>query len=389
MRFEFSTTAQIIFGEGTLKEVGAIATLLGKHPLVICGKGAANPSALLASLMENGLDYAVFEVEGEPTIQLIENAIRLARQEKCDFVIGFGGGSAMDAAKSLACMMTNPGDLIDYLEVIGQGKKLSQPGLPVIAIPTTAGTGAEVTRNAVLASPEKKVKVSLRSPFLLPKYAIVDPALTYSLLPDVTASTGMDALTQLIEPFVSLRSNPLTDSICVEGIQKCVRSLVKAHQDGLDKKSREDMALASLFGGLALANAGLGAVHGFASVIGGMYSAPHGAICARLLAPVISTNIRALSAIKSEEHIDPGPLLKKYDEIARLLTRDPSARAEDGQVWLEDLQKQLEIPRLASYGVNEKDFGNIIERTLIASSTQANPVKLTAHDLYETLERAV
>lgn len=157
MRFEFSTTAQIIFGEGTLKEVGAIATLLGKHPLVICGKGAANPSALLASLMENGLDYAVFEVEGEPTIQLIENAIRLARQEKCDFVIGFGGGSAMDAAKSLACMMTNPGDLIDYLEVIGQGKKLSQPGLPVIAIPTTAGTGAEVTRNTVLASPEKKV----------------------------------------------------------------------------------------------------------------------------------------------------------------------------------------------------------------------------------------
>jgi alcohol dehydrogenase class IV len=386
MRFEFATSAQIIFGEGAVKEAGGIAAYYGRHSLVVSGQGAANPQELLSVLVASGLTYSLYEVTGEPTIKLVENGIQLARLEKCDLIIGFGGGSCLDTAKAIGGMLINPGELLDYLEVIGQGKKLTYPGVPVIAIPTTAGTGAEVTRNAVLASPENRVKVSLRSPFLLPKCAIVDPVLTYSLPPEVTASTGMDALTQLIEPYVSIRSNPLTDALCIEGISKCARSIIKAYRDGSGHDARESMSLASLLGGLALANAGLGAVHGFASVIGGMCNAPHGAVCARLLAPVMEANIKALSAAKREPQ--SGRVLSRYDEIARILTADPSARAVDGCQWVEKLQKELAIPELSAYGIRENDFDVLIEKTLVASSTKANPVNLTSYDLREILVRA-
>src|SRR5207245_11298164 len=212
-------------------------------------------------------------------------------------------------------------ELLDYLEVIGQGRALENASTPFIAMPTTAGTGSEVTRNAVLASPRHRVKVSLRSPFLLPKIALVDPELTYDLPPSITASTGLDALTQLIEPYVSSRANPMTDAVCVDGLRRVARSLRVAFEAGRNAAAaREDMAVASLFGGLALANAGLGAVHGFAGPIGGMFPAPHGAVCAALLPDTMEVNLRALRRRAPESET-----LRRFDEIARILTGRPEA----------------------------------------------------------------
>ena len=218
------------------------------------------------------------------------------------------------------CWRTS-GELLDYVEIIGRGQALTKPSAPFIAIPTTAGTGSEVTRNAVLASPEHRVKVSLRSPLMLARVALVDPELTYDLPPALTASTGLDALTQLIEPFVCLRANPMTDGLCVEGMRRAARSLRVAFTDGQNKSAREDMAVASLFGGLALANAGLGAVHGFAGPIGGMFPAPHGAVCAALLPHVMTANIRAL-----RQRAPGSEALRRYDKVARLLTGSTQQR---------------------------------------------------------------
>ena len=237
-------------------------------------------------------------------------------------VIGLGGGSAIDTGKAIAALLTNPGDPLDYLEVIGRGQALQQTPLPYIAIPTTAGTGSEVTRNAVLASHEHHVKVSLRSPLMLPRVAIVDPELTYSLPPAITASTGLDALTQLIEPYTCNSPNPMIDAICREGMQRAARSLKRAYQNGSDAAAREDMSIAALFGGMALANAKLGAVHGFAGPLGGLFPAPHGMICARLLPFVVEANVRALQMREPDS-----PVLKRYDEVAQLLTgRRPPGR---------------------------------------------------------------
>src|SRR5579871_2640819 len=231
-----------------------------------------------------------FLVTGEPTVGLIRQGAAFARERGCDSVVALGGGSAIDAGKAIAALLTNPGDPLDYLEVIGGGQPLAQTPAPFIAVPTTAGTGSEVTRNAVLGSPEHGVKASLRSPLMLPCIALVDPELTYGLPPAVTASTGLDALTQLIEPYVSVRANPIVDAICVDGIQRVAHSLRRAYHDGTDRDARRDMSLASLFGGLALANAGLGVVHGFASPLGGSWKAPHGALCAAILPHGMAAN---------------------------------------------------------------------------------------------------
>jgi alcohol dehydrogenase class IV len=229
-----------------------------------------------------GITGESFPIHGEPTVDLVRHGTRLARDTGCDLVIALGGGSAIDAGKAIAALLANGGDPLDYLEVVGQAKPLSRPSAPFIAIPTTAGTGSEVTRNAVLASPEDGVKASLRSPHMLPALAVVDPELTLDLPQALTASTGLDALTQLIEPYVSNRANPMTDLYCVEGLRVAASALRRAWRDGHDLAARTDMSFASLLGGLALANAGLGAVHGFAAPLGGMFDAPHGALCATL-----------------------------------------------------------------------------------------------------------
>ncbi|HEX3624404.1 MAG TPA: iron-containing alcohol dehydrogenase [Verrucomicrobiae bacterium] len=384
MKFEFATATRIIFGPGALQDIGALAGEFGKRALVATGKDLSRAGKLLALLRQAGVSATTFSVAGEPEISTVYNGVAHGRKENCDFVIGFGGGSALDAAKAIAAMLANDGDLLDYLEIIGRGKPLNKPSAPLIAIPTTAGTGAEVTRNAVLASPEHGLKVSLRSPLMLAKIALVDPELTYDLPPAITARTGMDALTQLIEPLVCSRANAMTDSLCVEGISRVARSLRTAFHDGQNKSVREDMALASLFGGLALANAGLGAVHGFAGPIGGIFpNAPHGAICAILLPHVMATNIRALH--QRDPH---NRALKEYDQIARICTGDKHATTDTGVDWVRTLIDELQIPRLGTYGIKSEQVDELVRKASQASSMKANPIALTPEELAETLRRA-
>jgi len=274
--------------------------------------------------------------------------------------------------------------LLDYLEIIGGGQTLKKRPAPFIAIPTTAGTGAEVTRNAVLASPEHKVKVSLRSPLMLPRLAVIDPELTYDLPPALTATTGLDALTQLIEPYVCLRANVMTDSFCNEGLQRAARSLREAVFSGQHKAAREDMAVASLFGGLALANAGLGAVHGFAGPIGGMFPAPHGAVCAALLPHVMAANLRAMREREPEN-----TALRRFDRIATLLTGRPNVTADAGVEWVQKLVADLPVPRLGAYGIREEHVADIAAKAAQASSMKANPIVLTAEELAAILRSAL
>ena len=384
MNFEFATATRIVFGAGAILHVGANAKSLGCRALVVTGRNSSRAEKLLASLSASGIGTATFPVAGEPEISTVENGVAFAKKENCDFVIGFGGGSVIDAGKAIAAMLTNEGELLDYLEIIGRGKTLTQPSAPFVAIPTTAGTGAEVTRNAVLASPEHKVKVSLRSPLMLPRIAVIDPELTADLPPALTATTGLDALTQLIEPFVCLRANPMTDGFCTDGIWRAARSLREAVFNGQNKTAREDMALASLFGGLALANAGLGAVHGFAGPIGGMFPAPHGAVCAALLPHVMAANIRALREREPDSFA-----LRRYYRIAHLLTGNPHATADAGVEWVQKLVAELPVPKLGTYGIREKHVADIVAKAANASSMKANPIALTPDELAQTLRLAL
>jgi alcohol dehydrogenase class IV len=384
MPFEFATAARIVFGPGSSEKIAAEAKNLGRRALVVTGKNVQRAKPCLADLAAGGFPTAIFSVAGEPDIAAVEAGASLAKSANCDCVIGFGGGSVIDAAKAIAAMMTNDGELLDYLEIVGRGKTLAVPSAPFIAVPTTAGTGAEVTRNAVLASPAHKVKVSLRSPHLLPRLAIIDPELTYDLPPALTATTGLDALTQLIEPYVCLRANPMTDGFCEQGIVRAARSLREAVFNSQSKAAREDMALASLLGGLALANAGLGAVHGFAGPVGGMFPAPHGAVCAALLPHVMAANLRAL-----RERSPDSPALNRYAKVAALLTGNANATAEDGVKWVQNLVAELPIQKLGAYGIREEHVADIVPKAANASSMKANPIVLTPEELAQTLRLAI
>ena len=299
------------------------------------------------------------------------------------------GGSALDAAKAIAALGANGGDPLDYLEVIGRGRPLERPSLPLIAVPTTAGTGSEVTRNAVLASPEHAIKASLRSPLMLPRVALVDPDLLAELPPQVIAASGLDALSQLIEPFVSIRANPFTDGLAREGIHRSARALRPAFEAArarqpLAAADREGLALASLFGGLCLANAGLGAVHGFAAPIGGMFPAPHGAVCAALLPHVLRVNVAALRARAPDS-----PALARYREVAALVTGDAAASVEDGIAWVGALCGALAVPGLGRYGMTAAHVPELVGKARTASSMRGNPVVLTDEELAEIATTSV
>ena len=383
MRFEFATATRIIFGHGAVKDIGSIVGKMGRRAFVITGRSAERAQPLIGQLKDIGMAVTHFSIPEEPTTQLALAAVEKARRPKCDVVIGMGGGSVLDTSKVVAALLTNSGSLMNYLEVIGNGQPLKQQSAPCVAIPTTAGTGTEVTSNSVLGSPEHRVKVSMRSPYMLPDLALVDPELTYSMPPGLTAVTGLDAFTQLLEAFVSVHANPLTDGICREGLQRAALSLKRVYLDGADVAAREDMCLASLFGGLALANAKLGAVHGLAGPLGGMYHAAHGALCAALLPLVMEANIRGL-----ESRTANSATLDRYDEVARLITGLPAARAKDGITWVRNLSEQLEIKPLAAYGIEEKDFTEIVEKACNASSMKGNPVELAKDVLLEILQKA-
>jgi alcohol dehydrogenase class IV len=384
MRFEFATAARIIFGPGSLRELAGVVAPLGKRALLVTGRDPARARPALGAMTERGIEVVPFGISGEPTVALVNQGVVLARQERADFIVAFGGGSAIDAGKAIGGLVGNGGDLLDYLEVVGRAMPLTRPSLPVVAIPTTSGTGCEVTKNAVLASPQHRVKVSLRSPFLLPCVALVDPELTADLPRLITAATGLDALTQLIEPFVSVRANPLTDALCTEGMRRVARSLRRACEMPGDLSAREDMAMASLFSGLALANSGLGAVHGFAAPIGGMFPAAHGAVCAVLLPHVMEVNLQALRA-----RLPEGPALGRYREVGAILTGRAGAGTDDALSWVSDLCAALEIPPLRTYGLTKEDVAAVAQKAALASSMKGNPIALLPEELKEILLRAL
>jgi len=382
--FEFATATRIIFGPGIAAQTGEIAKPFGTRPLIVTGRDPRRAEWLISNLRQQQMIPEVFSVSGEPSIETIQSGVEIARAHQCDFVIGIGGGSAIDSGKAIAAMLTNPGELLDYIEVVGRGKSLAKPSASFVAIPTTAGTGSEVTRNAVLSAPEHRVKASLRSPFMLPRVALIDSNLTHDLPPEVTAFTGLDALTQLIEPYVSAKANPMTDALCIEGMRRASTSLKRAFLNGKDAAAREHMSVASLFGGLALANAGLGAVHGFAGPIGGMFPAPHGAICAALLPHVMQANIRAL-----EQRAKDNPALGRYDDVARLVTGNPGATRAHGVDWVQNLLTELRIPRLEAYGIQAVDIPDIVEKSMHASSMKANPIPLGREELEQVIRAAI
>ena len=353
---------------------------IGKRCLIVTGRDSSRAEWLRAGLEKEGIATEFCAIAGEPGVAEVDRGARTAREFGAELVLAVGGGSAIDAGKAIAALTINRRETIEYLEVIGACRPLEHDPIPFIAIPTTAGTGAEVTRNAVLTAPEQKVKVSLRSAKMLPLAAIVDPELTYDLPPGTTASTGMDALTQLIEPFLCLRANPLTDALCREALPRVARALSRAFHDGGDIRARRDMALGSLFGGLALANAGLGAVHGFAAPIGGMFSAPHGAVCAALLPHVLEVNWKAVKERKGNG--------TRFEELGRLLTGNQGANGAEGIRFVRELCAELKIPKLGVYGIRRNDHEVLCEKAAASSSMKANPIPLMREELREILARA-
>jgi alcohol dehydrogenase class IV len=383
MTFEFATAGRVIFGRGTVTQLPALARESGRRAMVVTGSNPQRHAGVLAHLLEAGLEITRFPVSGEPTTGDILRGVDLAQTENVELVIGLGGGSVVDAAKAIAAMATQPGNLFDYLEVIGRGQPLDRPPLPHLAVPTTAGTGAEVTRNAVLASPEHGLKVSLRHHSMLPTVALIDPELARDCPPPVTAASGMDALVQCLEAYVSRKAQPMTDALCLEGIRRAVRSLEAAVADGSDLDAREDLALAALFSGIALANAGLGAVHGFAAPLGGQFHAPHGAVCAALLAPVWAANLKKLRAQGD------GAALARFEAIARLLpTGSNHPEAEDAATYFRDLSQRLAIPPLRHYGIQETDHLDLARKAAASSSMRGNPVELDQEELLGILRGA-
>lgn len=384
MNFEFATATRTLFGPGQLAELGRLAAAFGPRALLVTGASSTPVERILSILQPAGVQAALYPVATEPTPALVAQGLELARTAHSDLVIACGGGSVLDAGKAIAALLANGGTPLDYLEIVGLGRKLTQPSRPCLAIPTTAGTGAEATRNAVLRVPERRIKVSLRSALMLPTAALIDPELTHGLPPALTASSGMDALTQLIEPLVCRRANPLTDAICRQGIGLVARSLRRAYHQGDDGAARSDMALAGWLGGVALANAGLGAVHGLAGPLGGMFPAPHGALCAALLPGVMAANLEALRQTPDGE-----AACARYDQVAQLLTGSAAARADDGVGWVADLVAELKIPPLRSYGVDAGCFPELLEKAATASSMKANPIELSPEALRVIVTAAI
>jgi len=384
MNFEFATAHRIIFGPGTLEAVAPYAARMGSHAFVVTGRTKQRVEPFLAQLKQHQIETVTFSISSEPTTEIVLDGVSKARRAGSDLVIGIGGGSVVDTGKVVAALLTNTGELEDYLEVIGRGQALQNVSAPYIAIPTTAGTGAEVTRNAVIGSPKHRIKVSIRSPLMLPVLAVVDPLLTLSMPASVTASTGLDALTQLIEAYTSNQANPLTDGICREGLRRAARSLRNAYHDANDIAAREDMSAASLFGGLALANAKLGAVHGFAGPLGGRFSSPHGSLCARLLPEVIEANVHAL-----ETRAPDSEALFRYQEIATIVTGDRAAKAVHGVKWIRELCQELEVPPLSQLGISRADLPLAVKDSKNASSMKGNPIPLTDDELIRVLSNAL
>jgi len=374
--FTFATAGRIVFGAGSVAQLPQLVAELGERPFVVTGGSPQRHAAVIGSLP----DAATFPIPSEPTMELVREAAEAARRADAGVVVGLGGGAALDAAKVVGALVANGGDPLDYAEVIGRGLPLTERSLPVIAVPTTSGTGSEVTANGVVTSTEHRVKVSLRSASMLPAVALVDPELTLACPPAVTAHAGLDALVQCIEPYVSPFATPLTDGFCREGILRAGRGLRRVYADGSDLAARTDMSLCSLLSGLALANGKLGAAHGLAAPLGGLLGAPHGAITAAVMVAVSRANIEALNAQ------DPAhPSLARYAEVGALLTGERSAEAF--LAWFAETARLLGVRGLAPLGLTDADIPAIAEAASRASSTKGNPVRLPIA-VFEQIVRA-
>jgi alcohol dehydrogenase class IV len=384
VRFDLATPADIRFGAGRVAELpSALAGLGASSVFVVTGRSTRRADPLRSGLSEVGIESAAFGVDGEPSIEICRAAVSRLIGSGCDAVVGFGGGSALDVAKAVAVLATSGADPLEHLEVIGSGRPITEPGLPCVAVPTTAGTGSEVTRNSVLSG--NGVKASLRSPLMLPAVAIVDPDLLAGVPAQTIAASGMDALAQVIEPFLSRRANPFSDALARDGIRRSARSLRRAYVEGMiSGEVRQDLAVTSLFGGLCLANAGLGAVHGLAAALGARLSAPHGAVCAATLAAAVTVNRRAL-----REREPASPALARMEELGALLTGDSAAGAAAAIGWLAELTHDLQVPGLRTYGLGLSEIGEIVTAAQRASSMRANPLDLTDGEIAEIVQRSL
>ncbi len=377
--FDLAVPRRVVFGPGRADDLADLLAALGRRVLLCAGGDPSRHRSLLGAIEP----VAVVSVAGEPTVGAVRAATREARDAGVDVVVAIGGGSVLDTGKAVAALLGNGTDPLDHLEVVGRGVPVERPALPWVAVPTTAGTGAEVTANAVLSSPEHGVKASIRSPHLMAAVALVDPLLTLTCPPGVTAASGLDALTQCLEPYVSPQANPATDAVAAAGLRRGARALRTAYEDGGDLAAREDMALCSLFGGIALANAKLGAVHGIAGVVGGTVEAPHGAVCAALLAPVVEANVRAL-----REREPDSPAMRRYAEVARLLTGRDDATVEDAAGWLRATVAALDVPPLGAVGLRPAQHAEVTAKAARSSSMRGNPVRLTDDEIGAVLRAA-
>lgn len=375
--FTFATASTIRFGAGSAAGIGDHSRRLGSATFLVAGSNPSRVEGLVAELPVVG----TYSLAGEPTFDDARAAVASARESGADHVIGIGGGAVLDLAKAVAALAKEGGDPLEHAEVIGEGRPIPAAGLPFVAVPTTAGTGSEVTSNSVLTSTGHKVKVSLRSPSMLATVAVVDPELTLSCPADVTMQSGMDALTQCLEPLTSRFANPLVDQLALAGLRAAGRSLLRSVDEGSNLEARTDMAFCSLMGGLSLANAKLGAVHGLAGVLGGVTGAPHGAICAALLEPVTAANIAAL--------LDRAP---KHKALAGYLN---GAEALTGQrqiealgAWLGELEHQLDLPGLEDLGLAAGEHEAVVDQAMKASSMKGNPIDLTRDELLAVLDAA-
>ncbi len=384
MLFEFATAGRIVFGAGAADQLTERIRGYGQRPFLVSGSSTERYRFWVDELKRCELETSWFTVSGEPDTGTIASALEQAREHGADVVVAVGGGSVIDTGKVVSALLTNPGELTRYLEVVGEGKPITEEPVPYIAVPTTAGTGSEATKNAVIGVPEERVKVSVRSPLMLPKCAIVDPSLTLSAPSGVTAASGLDALTQLLEAFTSRKATPVTDGVCREGLKRAGRSLRTVWQNPGNEQAREDMALASLFSGIALGNAGLGAVHGFAGPLGGLIGAAHGAICAALLGPVTRANLRAL-----ESRENGAQTAGRYQEAAELVTGHSNAATGDLLEWILETVSLFGIPQLSALGLHEETIPQAVEKAKKASSMKGNPVTFSDEELTHILKVAL
>ena len=397
--FEFATASRTLFGCGVskkvpslVKELTALEGCADAPVLIVAGASDRFSAPLVAALAAEDVASVVYHCPGgEPTTATAEAAIALAASNGCGAVIAIGGGTPVDTGKCVAAVLTNGGDepdLYDFLEVVGRAQPLTRRCAPFIAVPTTAGPGAEVTKNSVLEAGDRKV--SMRHPYMLPDVSVIDPELTLSMPRDVTAHTGLDALTQCVEPYVCNSANPLTDAVSLEGIKAGARSLRRACENGDDLNAREDMCLCSYYGGLSLANAKLGAVHGFSGTLGGLLHAPHGAICAALLPHCCTVNVAALEGRVAAENPEVAEkYLARYRTVARAVTGREDATVADGVEWMQALVRDCGVPGLGSFGLKEDDFAEVIAKSKESSSMKGNPVALTDEELAAMLRMAL